>query len=144
MAFSQEPIPEIITEETRSKYGDGAPFRHRSVIRDWVEDIFKRNGQQQLVELDTAVERAQRSDSGWTLTLRKAPAGTSTESWWQETFDSVVVATGHYHVPSVPNIPGLAAYDDNFPGRIRHTKHFQTANEFSGKVGLAADKTDVS
>lgn len=136
MSFTQEPIPNILSQRTLDQYGPKAPFRHRAVVRDWVEDIFTRGGYQDLVEYDTAVEHAVKKGQEWVLTLRKTTPGKTTDYWWQETFDSLVVASGHYSLPHIPNIPGLVEYDQKFPGTIRHSKHFRSANEFKGKVGL--------
>lgn len=44
MCFSQEPIPTILSDRTRAQYGSDSPFRPREVIRTWVEDFFRRNG----------------------------------------------------------------------------------------------------
>ncbi|KAL1858297.1 hypothetical protein VTK73DRAFT_7852 [Phialemonium thermophilum] len=133
MAFTQEPIPEIVSNRARVQYGHKAPFRHREVICKWVDGIFTQGGHQERVEYSTCVEHAEKRGTEWVLTLRKALPGTTKNFWWQEVFDAVVVATGHFSIPHLPNIPGLAEYDEAFPGRIRHSKHFRSAGEFSGK-----------
>ena len=46
-----------------------------------------------------------------------------------QTFDYVIVASGHFSVPNVPSFPGMA----DFPGRILHSHDFKDANEFTGK-----------
>ncbi|KAM5354966.1 hypothetical protein ACJ41O_001612 [Fusarium nematophilum] len=133
MAFTQEPIPEVLTERVLPQYGPNPAFRHREVIRQWVENIFTKNGNDRLVEFNTSVELAEKSGDEWVLTLRKDVPGESTNYWWQERFDALIVASGHYHLPYIPDIPGLAEYDERLPGRIKHTKHFDTAQEFAGK-----------
>ncbi|KPM37049.1 hypothetical protein AK830_g9520 [Neonectria ditissima] len=133
MGFTQEPISKTLSERTLARYGPDAPFRHREVIREWVEDIFKRDGNDRFVEFNTSVELVEKTGDEWVLTLRKTVLGESEESWWQETFDAVVVATGHYYVPFIPAIPGLVDYDQKFPGRIKHTKHYRTTEEFKDK-----------
>ncbi|KAF4457444.1 thiol-specific monooxygenase [Fusarium albosuccineum] len=110
MAFTQEPIPEIVAERVLPQYGPIPVFRPREVIRRWIQDIFTKGGHEHLVEFNTSVELAEK-----------------------ETFDAVIVASGHYSLPHIPDIPGLVEYNDKFPGRIRHTKHYNTADEFKGK-----------
>lgn len=134
MCFTQEPIPEILSERTLAQYGSNAPFRHREVIRAWVEDIFVHGGTDRLIEFNTTVERAEKKGDEWLLTLRKATPGGRKNYWWQEVFDAVVVATGHFSLPYMPEIPGLAEYDERYPGRIKHSKHFRSVHEFEGKV----------
>jgi cation diffusion facilitator CzcD-associated flavoprotein CzcO len=103
-------------------------------MREWVEAVFKRGNHEHLVEFGTSVELAQHTGQEWVLTLRKSLEGAEKDYWWQERFDAVVVATGHYYLPNIPNIPGIVEYDERYPGRIKHSKHYETSDEFKGKV----------
>ncbi|KAM0326977.1 hypothetical protein ACHAQA_006098 [Verticillium albo-atrum] len=132
MSFTQEPFPDKLSERTLAKYGPRAPFRHREVVREWVQDIFVRNGNDKFLELSTTVERAVKNEAGeWVLTLRKETPGK--DYWWEERFDALVVASGHYNVPWIPDIPGLVEFDERFPGKILHSKHFRGSENFHGK-----------
>ncbi|KAI0119416.1 FAD/NAD(P)-binding domain-containing protein [Daldinia grandis] len=131
MSYTQEPFPNKLSPRTLAEYGPGAPFRHHTVIREWIEGIFSRGGHEKLVELNTTVERAEKVGNEWVLTLRKESSGRN--YWWRETFDALVVATGHYNVPWFPNVPGLVEYDQKFTGRIQHSKHFRSGSKFKGK-----------
>ncbi|KAM0216974.1 hypothetical protein ACHAQD_007693 [Fusarium lateritium] len=133
MAFTQEPIPEIVPKEVPPQYGPIPVFRHREVIRSWVGDILAKNQNNKSIEFNTSVELAEKVGDEWILTLRKELPKTNSNYWWQERFDALIVASGHYHLPSIPDIPGLIEYDKRFPGRIKHTKHYDTADEFKGK-----------
>ncbi|KAM0554039.1 hypothetical protein ACHAPJ_007114 [Fusarium lateritium] len=147
MAFTQEPIPEIEPNEVLPQYGPIPVFRHREVIRDWVADIFTKGQNKSLVEFGTSVELAEKVGDEWILTLRKELPEKDTNYWWQERFDALVVASGHYHLPFIPDIPGLVEYGERFPGRVKHTKHYDTAEEFKGKrvvvVGGAVSAFDA-
>ncbi|KAK8021779.1 FAD dependent oxidoreductase protein [Apiospora arundinis] len=55
------------------------------------------------------------------------------ETW---DFDAVVVAAGRYGIPHVPDIPGLAQWKARFPGRVKHTKQYRTAEPYRGKTVL--------
>ena len=46
-----------------------------------------------------------------------------------EYFDYVIVATGHFSTPNIPNFKGI----ETFPGRILHSHDFREAREFQGK-----------
>jgi cation diffusion facilitator CzcD-associated flavoprotein CzcO len=141
MAFSQEPIPKQVSDYTRAQYGDESPFRHREDIRTWVEDVFSRGGLQSLVDFNTTVELAEKKDNEWLLTLRKSEQENGKNVWWQESFDAVIVASGHYHLPSLPNITGLAAYASRYPGRIQHTKHYLNTEAYRDKVRVDSQDT---
>lgn len=80
------------------------------------------------------MEEARKRGDKWVLTLRKEIRRKGVNSWWQEEFDAVIVASGHYNVPYIPDIPSLVRYETRFPGTILHSKHFRTAREYTGKV----------
>ena len=46
-----------------------------------------------------------------------------------ELFDKIIVATGHFSVPDVPECTGF----DQFKGHILHAHDFRGSREFSGK-----------
>jgi hypothetical protein len=73
----------------------------------------------------------------WILTLRKQVPDKKKNFWWQETFDAVIVASGHYNVPWFPSIPGMVDFDEKFPGKILHSKGFRSRERFGGKVCLS-------
>ncbi|MBB2200071.1 NAD(P)-binding domain-containing protein [Gluconacetobacter tumulisoli] len=62
---------------------------------------------------------------------------------YSELFDDVIVASGHFSVPNVPDFPGF----QSFPGRILHAHDFRDANEFAGKdvllVGSSYSAEDI-
>ena len=60
-----------------------------------------------------------------------------------EAFDYVIVASGHYSVPNIPEFPGI----EKFPGRVMHAHDFRDACEFEGKrlllVGSSYSAEDI-
>ena len=142
MSFTQEPLPETLSQRTLSRYGQGAPFRHREVIRRWVEDIFVRNGSHKQIVYNTTVEQARKDNQNWVLTLRKGDETSKQDDWWQEEFDAVVVASGHYSIPYIPDIPGLVEWDQRYPGSVQHSKHYRFAQDYAGKVRCRSPKSE--
>lgn len=51
-------------------------------------------------------------------------------------FDAVVVATGHYHVPYIPNFPGLSQWQSKWPNSVSHSKSYRVPEVYDGKVGI--------
>lgn len=51
-----------------------------------------------------------------------------------EDFDAVLVASGHYNDPFIPDIPGLAQFNKAYPGSISHSKFYRNPAEYAGKV----------
>ncbi|XP_075257516.1 trimethylamine monooxygenase-like [Convolutriloba macropyga] len=62
----------------------------------------------------------------------------------EETFDYVIVASGHFNYPNYVSYPG----QDTFPGLIIHSKQFMDASRYSGKrillVGAAYSAEDIA
>jgi cation diffusion facilitator CzcD-associated flavoprotein CzcO len=143
MRFSQEPIPDVRSAASIRLHGADTPFRHHTVIQKYIESLVSRKGYGRLVEYNTTVENAEkRVEDGagkWVLTLRKQTAGLDKDHWWQEEFDAIVVATGHYSVPYVPHIEGLKEFAAAAPGSVIHTKAFRHPERYRGKV--SAERT---
>lgn len=59
-------------------------------------------------------------------------------------FDYLVVASGHFSTPNLPNFKGM----DTFRGRILHSHDFRSADEFRGQnvlvVGSSRSASDIS
>ena len=53
---------------------------------------------------------------------------------YEEKYDAVILANGHYSVPFVPYIEGAKEWNDAFPGTLSHSKTFRTAEEYRDKV----------
>lgn len=136
MCFSQEPIQEVVSERSLAQYGPDSPFRHRKLIREWIQDVFTRGKSTGLIQFNTTVELAEydRESAEWSLTLRREQPGKETDYWWQEKFDALVVASGHFYLPYVPDIPGLLEFDERFPGKIKHSKHYRSVEDYRDKV----------
>lgn len=133
MSYTQEPFPTDLSERALAEYGPHAPYRHHTAIRGWIENIFSRVGYENFLELNTTVEKVEKVQAEWVLTLRKESSARN--YWWRESFDAVVVASGHYNVPWIPEIPGLVDFEQKYPGTILHSKHYRDPSKFKGKVG---------
>ncbi|PLB47482.1 FAD/NAD(P)-binding domain-containing protein [Aspergillus steynii IBT 23096] len=148
MSFSQEPIPVVRSEASVKVHGPDTPFRHHTVIQKYIEGLLDRNGYQHWVEYNTTVERAEKTDGKWTLTLRRGARDANEDYWWQEEFDALVVASGHYSVPYVPNTPGLKEFATRYPGSVEHTKAFRHPEKYQNKrvvtVGASVSAADTA
>ncbi|OAA56305.1 thiol-specific monooxygenase [Niveomyces insectorum RCEF 264] len=63
-------------------------------------------------------------------------------------YDAVLVASGHYNDPFVPDIAGLAAFDRAHPGVVIHSKFYRRPDDFTAMkvvvVGNSASGIDIS
>ncbi|KAJ5930296.1 hypothetical protein N7466_005789 [Penicillium verhagenii] len=152
MSYSQEPIPTVRSQWSIDRHGPETPFRHHTVIRQYIEDLITKKGHGELVEYNTTVEQAIKDSSSqkWTLTLRRRELHNESPSdyWWTEVFDAVVVASGHYAVPYIPAIPGLDEFAKAYPRSVEHTKHYRGPETYRGKkvitVGASVSAADTA
>ncbi|KAJ5614478.1 hypothetical protein N7528_008132 [Penicillium herquei] len=152
MSYSQEPIPTIRSQWSIDRHGPETPFRHHTVIRQYIEDLITKKGYTDLVEYNTTVERAVKDakTQKWVLTIRRREIqnGKPSDYWWVETFDALVVASGHYAVPYIPAIPGLKEFAARYPLSVEHTKHYRGPETYRGKkvitVGASVSAADTA
>ena len=95
MSFSDKPFP----------YG---PFVPHWVPKQYIENYFSWQKTDSLLVLNTTVEDLTRiqakdkhHDGRWKLTLRRFEPTRDADVWWEEEFDAVILANGHYSVPFV-------------------------------------------
>lgn len=91
--------------DRRFAYG---PFPPHHVPKQYVESYFSLHKTDSLLSLSTTVEDITKlkpdSEDGlerWKLTLRKYDPSRHVDFWWEEIFDAVILANGHYSVPYV-------------------------------------------
>ncbi|KAI9834564.1 MAG: hypothetical protein M1819_002940 [Sarea resinae] len=93
--------------------------------------------------LDVRPSRAPEGQETWLVKTLDLQAGEEKE----EVYDAVVVANGHYSVPYIPDIQGLAEWNKRYPGVVSHSKSFRTPDAFKDKkvivVGNSASGLDI-
>lgn len=66
----------------------------------------------------------------------------------KEEYDAVVVANGHYDVPSLPDIKGIREWNEANPGAIAHSKLYRNPRGYANKkvvvVGNSASGVDIA
>lgn len=122
MTYSDKPKWDWKENRDR-EYTPETRFVHHSTIQRYIEEYFQPNID--VVKFSTTVERATKTKDGkkWTLTTRTQLA--NEDVWSQTEYDHLIVATGHYHVPFIPDVPGIQLAYRLYPSRIVHSKHFR-------------------
>ncbi|OOQ89308.1 putative dimethylaniline monooxygenase [Penicillium brasilianum] len=131
MAFTHKPFPKINSALSVKQFGHSNPTHPFRVIAGYLEDLFR--DYHHLASFNTTVEKTEKQDGKWILTLRQSGHIRDNEPsdyWWQEEFDAVIVASGHYSVPLVPDIPGLDVAFEAHPGKFEHSKSYRSQNDY--------------
>ena len=138
--------------DSRFAYG---PFAPHHIPRQYIESYFSQHKTDPYLTFNTTLElltklpASSRSElDTWSLTLRQHDPTLQLDKWYTETFDAVILATGHYSVPYIPSVPGLSAYISIFPSHIQHSKSYRSPLPYTDKrvlvIGNSASGHDLS
>ncbi|KAJ5295852.1 hypothetical protein PENANT_c001G06505 [Penicillium antarcticum] len=112
-----------------------APFVRHFVLKDYIQDTAKKAGVDGVTKYGAQVTKVYKEGSTWTVkwsTLRENDKDLL-ENEEAATFDSVIVASGHYHTPLIPDIKGLPEAKARWPTKIYHSKSFRRSEGFEEK-----------
>ncbi|CAK9439180.1 uncharacterized protein LODBEIA_P34040 [Lodderomyces beijingensis] len=133
--FSYLPLEEEYFDEQRKIF----PFLTQQELSARFGAFVEREKLGEFIRVNSTVESVVKNNQTgkWVVSVRESHndehSGHHEDRWYSEEFDAVVVANGHYTVPYIPHIPGLAEYNVNFPDRLIHAKSFRTTDEFKNK-----------
>jgi trimethylamine monooxygenase len=118
-----------------------ASYPPRAVMLDYIEGRVKKAGVGDWIRFCHVARRVT-----WDASTRKFTVVVEdlvNDREVTEEFDWVVVATGHFSIPNVPEFPGF----ESFNGRILHAHDFRDAREFAGKdmllIGTSYSAEDI-
>jgi cation diffusion facilitator CzcD-associated flavoprotein CzcO len=136
MAYSEKPFPE-----------DAPLFpKHETVLRyleEYAEEV------RHLIRFQTQVLDVRLHDNQGPLDQWEVTTiNLQTEDSRTAIYDAVVVANGHYTVPSVPDIKGVGHWNKAYPGSIIHSKAYRKPEAFKNKkvliIGNSASGVDIA
>lgn len=85
--------------DQRFAYG---PFAPHWIPKQYIQNYIASHRLDGFLALNTTVEEVKRlPHKGWSLTLRRHDPIGRVDVWWEERFDALVLANGHYSVPFV-------------------------------------------
>ncbi|KAK5462910.1 monooxygenase [Exophiala xenobiotica] len=147
--YLETNIPKQLMAFSDKPFSDDDPLfpSHQAVLRyleEYAEDV------RHLIRFSTAVKDVQQvvdqatGKERWALVAENRPTKATT----RQTYDAVVVANGHYTVPYVPDIKGIADWNAMYPGVVLHSKAYRKPEDFKDKkvlvVGNSASGLDIA
>lgn len=133
MRFSDKPFPDDVQVLPHHD-------RVRKYLEEYGEDV-KDHIQFETQVLDVKMNNS--SQHNWDLTSRNLHTGFKKT----DAYDAVVVASGHFDVPYIPDIAGINHWNKTYPGTISHSKVFDSPEQFQAKkvvvVGSSASAIDI-
>ncbi|KAM0249688.1 hypothetical protein ACHAQJ_008949 [Trichoderma viride] len=135
MQFSDQPFPP-----------NALLFPPREAIQDYL--LTYANEVRHLIKFSLRVRNIvpifEEGKAIWALEAVTIPDGQITT----ENYDAVVVATGHYSVPFIPDIKNIEEFMDAYPSVISHSRDYRGPNTFKHKktvvVGNGPSGTDIA
>lgn len=113
----------------------------RAVLHDYIMGRVEKSGVRPYVRFNTPARWVQYDEATAKFTVRVKDLVADRD--YSEVFDHVIVASGHFSVPNVPDFEGL----ESFPGRVMHAHDFRSADEFAGKdvlmIGSSYSAEDI-
>jgi len=118
-----------------------ASYPPRAVLFDYIEGRVVRAGVRDWIRFRSPVRFVRWNEGTKTFTVTVHDL--ANDRMYDEEFTHVVVASGHFSTPNVPEFPGFAS----FGGRILHAHDFRDALEFKDKdiliVGTSYSAEDI-
>ncbi|MBL4813222.1 MAG: NAD(P)/FAD-dependent oxidoreductase [Rhodobacteraceae bacterium] len=116
-----------------------ASYPPRAVLFDYIEGRVNKAGVRDKIRFSTAIRNIEFANGKFTVTAHDLPH----DRVYDEEFDNVIVCTGHFSTPNVPQFDGF----ESFQGRVLHAHDFRDAMEFKGKdiliVGTSYSAEDI-
>ncbi|MEM6488213.1 MAG: NAD(P)/FAD-dependent oxidoreductase [Pseudomonadota bacterium] len=122
-------------------FGRAIPsFPPRPVLYDYIVGRSAKAGVRDWIQFETVVREVVPQGEGFAVTVEYLPTRTQRT----ETFDRVIVATGHFSTPNIPDFDGI----ESFPGRVMHAHDFRDARAHAGQniliVGASYSAEDIA
>ena len=119
-----------------------ASYPPRAVLADYIKGRVEKSGVRKFCKFNHAAHNVTYSDETgmFSVTVRDLDSG----EWNTEEFDYVVVASGHFSIPNVPQFDGM----ETFNGRVLHAHDFRDAREFIDQdiliIGTSYSAEDIA
>ena len=118
-----------------------ASYPPRAVLFDYIEGRVKKAGVKDWIRFNSLVRHVAYDEHEGMFHVTVQDETKDVE--YTEEFDNVIVASGHFSTPNVPEFPGF----ETFNGRVLHAHDFRDAMEFKDKdiliIGTSYSAEDI-
>ena len=118
-----------------------ASFPPREVLFDYIQGRVEKANVRDMIRFNTAVRNVEYDEMSKQFSV--TVCNLVNDESYSEEFDYVIVASGHFSTPNVPDYEGFS----HFNGRILHAHDFRDALEFKGQdilvIGSSYSAEDI-
>ncbi|KAK3313731.1 hypothetical protein B0H66DRAFT_566840 [Apodospora peruviana] len=140
-------VPSTLMFSSLTPWPEGTePSVPQSQVEEYIRRIAKEHGVDDVTLFHTRVDEVRKTGAKWEIrSVSLEGANHLVEQI--SSFDMVVVASGHYNMPRIPDIDGLKELKAAYPGRVSHSKQYRDARKYSGQnvlvVGAGVSALDI-
>lgn len=141
--YLETNIPKGLMAYSDKPFADEDPlFPSHTRVLEYLEEYA--GDVKPLIKFRQQVVDLRSEGKGWQMVVESC----STRDVECHQYDAVVVANGHYTVPSVPHIEGLRQWNEAYPGRIIHSKAYRKPEDYKDQkvlvIGNSASGLDIA
>lgn len=123
-------------------------FVNQRYLEEYIQGIARLWKVDDATKYNTRVDEVRKTGEKWRLVVTDLDPETLRIRPRTEWFDAVVVASGHYNMPRIPEFIGLKEWKQAFPDRIMHSKGYRNASKYKDKtvliVGAGVSSMDIA
>lgn len=145
-------VPTNLMTSALGSWPEGTePFVNQRYLEEYIQTLAKDHGVDEVTSFHTRVDEVRRTADGskWELRLVALEKGGTGPRLTEKTshFDLVVVASGHYNMPRIPDTEGLKEWKLRYPSQITHSKQYRSPEAHQGQnvlvVGGGVSALDI-
>ncbi|KAM0815717.1 putative Thiol-specific monooxygenase [Seiridium cardinale] len=145
--FLETNIPHTLMNYSDQKFPQSSSlFPKYSVVTKYLDDYAR--SIKSVITLETQVLKAKKVRIGSQMRWQLGLLDLKTKEARTAIYDAIMVASGHYNDPFIPDIPGLAKFHKRYPGYVSHSKFCRRPDQYKDKkvvvVGNSASGIDLS
>ncbi|KAE8321610.1 major facilitator superfamily domain-containing protein [Aspergillus sergii] len=146
-------VPTPLIRVKLNAWPEGTPdFVSHDVIKDYIQDTSRKARVDDVTIYGARVKdlrkRGDKWEVVWSTVRENDQSDTVVELEEISIFDAIIVASGHYHAPRIPDIPGLSEAKSHWGSRIMHSKGFRKSEGFENKnvllIGGGVSSADIA
>ncbi|KAB8233988.1 putative FAD dependent oxidoreductase [Aspergillus alliaceus] len=146
-------VPTPLIRVQLNSWPEGTPdFVNHNVIKDYIQDTSRKANVHDVTIYGARVKDLHKQGEKWEVVWSTIHVNYQSDTVEEveevSTFDAVIVASGHYHAPRIPDIPGLSEAKSKWGSRIMHSKAYRKPDGFESKnvllIGGGVSSTDIA
>lgn len=137
--FLETNIPHTLMNYSDKAFPETSSlFPRHEVVREYLESYAKEL--EPMLSLGTQVLSIKKTQNTSRARWEVEVLDLKTDKRRIEEFDAVMIASGHYNDPFIPEIKGLAEFNRIHPGCISHSKFYRRPDQYADKVSSGHSK----